>query len=66
MTSLLRPNDVAKLLGVTTATIYNLVKAGRLPAVAFSTKPGRETVRFETAAVEEFIAEHRTKSRRTG
>lgn len=58
MTDLLRPEDVARTLGVSRQTIYNLVKAQSLNAVLFSTRPGRQTVRFTDEAVRAFIQRH--------
>jgi len=53
---LLRPEDVARRLAVSKQTIYNLVKAGALDAVLFSTRPGRQTVRFTEESVGSFIS----------
>ena len=66
MTSpLLRPQQVADTLGVSTAMVYALARNGQLAATTFSAWPVREggkrrgkysgTVRFTEKAVEDFI-----------
>ena len=56
MTSpLLRPEDVARVLGVTRSTIYNLAKSGALRAVVFKTRGDRWIYRFRPQDVEEFV-----------
>ncbi|GAB4366811.1 MAG: hypothetical protein Kow00128_10600 [Deltaproteobacteria bacterium] len=60
MTSpLLRAEDVARTLQTSRQTVYNLAKAGALPAIRFATKPGRETVRFREEDVTAFIERNR-------
>jgi excisionase family DNA binding protein len=54
---LLSPGKVAELLGLSKPHVYNLAKSGELPSIKF----GR-AVRFEKAAVERFIREHRRKT----
>ena len=49
---LVKATDVAKLLGVSEARVYELVREGLLPAVHL----GRQ-IRFSEAALERFIAE---------
>ena len=60
---LLRARDFARRLGVTEVTVYNLVRAGKVSAVLFSTRPGRQTVRFTEEAVQEFIRQHTREGR---
>lgn len=52
---LLRPEDVARILGVTRSTIYNLARAGALRTVVFKTRGDRWTYRFRPDDVESFI-----------
>ncbi len=54
MTIYYEPADVAKLLGVTPATVCNLANRGRLPLAARS---ARGTRLFDPAAVQTFIRE---------
>jgi len=61
MTPLLKPRDVARLLGVTETTVLGLAKSGKLPSVRFQTwagKSDRGTVRFTPEAIQQFIEEH--------
>lgn len=51
---LLKVSDVAARLGVTQATVYNWIHAGRIPFVRFA-----GTYRFEPSDVEHFIALNR-------
>lgn len=56
MTSpLLRPEDVARILGVSKQTIYNLSKAGSLRAVVFKSRGDRWTYRFRETDVQLFV-----------
>jgi excisionase family DNA binding protein len=63
MTSLLRPEDVARTLGVSRQTIYNLAKAGALRAVIFKTRGDRWTYRFRHEDVDAFIGGHLREGR---
>jgi excisionase family DNA binding protein len=54
---LLIADDVAGLLGVSSAFVYALVRRGDLPAV----RVGGRYVRFRGQAVEEWIAAHETR-----
>jgi predicted site-specific integrase-resolvase len=69
MTSpLLRPQQVADLLGVSTAMVYALARSGKLAATTFSAWPVKEggkrrgkytgTIRFTEKSVEDFIREN--------
>jgi excisionase family DNA binding protein len=53
---LLIADDVAGLLGVSSAFVYALVRRGDLPAV----RVGGRYVRFRRQAVDEWIAAHET------
>ena len=52
---LLRPDEVAKILGVSRWTVYRWVKEGRLEA----TKVGRGTLRIFAHSVERLIQERK-------
>lgn len=54
--SLIRPEDVAKILGCSVVYIYKLAQRGELPSYAF----GR-SIRFHPQEVSEFIKSHRRK-----
>jgi hypothetical protein len=64
-TPLLRPQQVADTLGVSTAMVYALARCGKLAATTFSAWPAKEggkrrgsysgTVRFTEEAVSDFI-----------
>lgn len=56
--SLIRPEDVAKILGCSVVYIYKLAQRGDLPSYAF----GR-AVRFHPDEVTQFIEAHRRKDR---
>jgi len=69
MTSpLLRPQQVADTLGISTAMVYQLARTGQLAATTFSAWPVKEggkrrgvytgTVRFTQEAVQDFIRTH--------
>lgn len=58
MTDLLRAPDVAKRLGVTPMTVYNLTKGGVIRAVVFKAGGNRWTYRFRAEDVESFISGH--------
>jgi len=51
---LISPTEVAKLLSVTRATIYNWINSGKLKAARFS--PG--CVRIPVSELKEFIKKH--------
>lgn len=50
-TDLLTPQEVATLLGVSRATVYNLLSAGELTF----RKYGRKTIRVDRAEVQKYI-----------
>ncbi len=54
--SLIRPGEVAKILGCSVVYIYKLAQRGELPSYVF----GR-SVRFHPHEVSEFIKSHRRK-----
>jgi excisionase family DNA binding protein len=43
--------EIARLLGVDRETVYNLVRAGRIPALRLGTGAHRSTLRFDPDAV---------------
>lgn len=55
--SLIRPEEVAKILGCSVVYIYRLSQRGELPSYAF----GR-SVRFHPSEVSDFIKSHRRKA----
>jgi excisionase family DNA binding protein len=55
LNALLRPENVARILGVSKQTVYNLAKAGALRAVIFKTRGDRWTYRFRQEDCEGFI-----------
>ena len=55
--SLIRPEEVAKILGCSVVYIYKLAQRGELPSYAF----GR-SVRFHPNEVSDFIKSHRRKA----
>jgi len=54
--SLIRPEEVAKILGCSVVYIYKLAQRGELPSYAF----GR-AVRFHPHEISDFIKSHRRK-----
>ena len=56
---LLRPVDVAKMLGVARPTIYKLISCELLPSVQWSANGERPTVRIRPADLRDFIENHR-------
>lgn len=58
MEALLRAEDVARTLGVTRSTVYNLAKTGVIRSVTFKTKGDRLTIRFRPEDVRDFIEGH--------
>lgn len=56
--SLIKPEEVANILGCSIVYIYKLAQRGELPSYAF----GR-AVRFDPHEVSEFIKSHRRKDR---
>jgi excisionase family DNA binding protein len=56
--SLIRPEEVAKILGCSVVYIYKLAQRGELPSYAF----GR-AVRFDPREISEFIKSHRRRDR---
>lgn len=65
---LLRPQQVADLLGVSTVMVYQLARTGQLAATTFSAWPAKEgckrrgkytgTIRFTQEAVQAFVEAH--------
>lgn len=53
---LIRAYDVANMLGYRTETVKTWARSGKLPGAVFLGNPGRQHVRFDPAAIEEFIA----------
>jgi excisionase family DNA binding protein len=56
---LLRPEDVAELVGLSRRTILEHAKDGRIRAVRF----GRKVIRFAPTDVEAFVDSHRAVTR---
>jgi len=57
---LLRPRDVARILAISEASVYELVKSKKLIAVTFQAweprkSPNRATVRISETSVADFI-----------
>lgn len=55
---LLRAKHVAKILDCSEQHVRALAWRGILPSVRFSTKPGKQTVRFREEDVQAFIRQH--------
>src|ERR1035441_301866 len=53
---LIRAYDVGRRLGYTTATVKSWARSGKLPGAVFIGNPGRQHIRFDPRAIEEFIA----------
>ena len=67
--SFLGPKAVARILGVSRSTAYNLVCAGQFAAVCFRDRPGTDrkdylTIRISEKTVESFITQHIRDGRR--
>ncbi len=56
--ALLRPNDVAKLLSVSRAWVYEAARTGRIPSVRLGGEDG--PLRFVAADLEDWLAEARS------
>lgn len=52
---LIRAYDVGRMLGYSTWTIKKWAKDGRLPGAVFLGNPGRQHIRFDPLAIEDFI-----------
>jgi len=65
--SLPSARDVGKVLGVSSAMVYELARSGKLPSVRFQAwAGGRETVRFRWEDVQAFIEGHLTQGKGAG
>ncbi len=60
MTTLLRPSDLARLLAVSRAWVYEAAKAGRIPSVRIGGADG--PLRFVPEDVERWLDEARGRS----
>lgn len=63
MNALLRAEDVARRLGVTPMTVYNLGRSGVLRTVTFRASGKRMTYRWREIDVETFIERHLQESK---
>jgi excisionase family DNA binding protein len=57
--SLLKPQQVAKILNVSLPFVYKLAATGQLPCVKFGADDSRKAVRFMYEDLLDFIKEHR-------
>jgi excisionase family DNA binding protein len=66
VSSLLRPNDIAQMLCVSRAWVYDAARKGRIPSVRLGGEDG--PLRFVTEDIEQWLAETRAGrlTRRTG
>jgi hypothetical protein len=53
---LIRAYDVGQRLGYATATVKAWAREGKLPGAVFIGNPGRQHIRFDPRAIEEFIS----------
>ncbi len=62
-TRLMKPQEVAELLGIGVSSVYRLAERGTLPTVKI---PGTKVVRFRRERVEEFVRrwEHKNDRRK--
>ena len=56
MTKYLSTRQLADMLDVSRQTVYNWVKAGRIPHTALSPSAERGTIRFNPEDIEEWLA----------
>ena len=54
---LLRVDEVARLIGVSKATAYELVNRGEIPSVRLAGRGNRSLLRIPAAALQKLIAE---------
>lgn len=59
--TLLRPNDVARLLSVSRAWVYEAARTGRIPSFRLGSDDG--PLRFVAADIEQWLAESRASWR---
>lgn len=57
-TNLLRPAEVAQILGLSRATVYRLIADGEFPTVHVGK---RKATRIEDASVDAYVQRHRTE-----
>jgi len=56
---LLRPNDIARMLGVSRAWVYDAARTGRIPSVRLGSQDG--PLRFVAEDIEGWLAESRAR-----
>lgn len=58
MNSLIRPEAVARILGISKMCVYNLARAGAIRSVTFKASGDRFTYRFREEDLAAFVESH--------